>query len=203
MSRPGFRKGRAGGGKAGPGRDDGFVSNSLFSQAQILHLMRTEFARARRHGLPLACLLLQVDRMAQLVDLYGVDLRNSVREALNRLVRERTRGSDMIGMVNEDRYLLLLPHTDVDQCRTVAERLRTLFTDYEVSIDGRPLDLSLSIGIAATGDSQAMFFDTLVGQAEAALDFAIQHGGNRLASFGETQLLSEPPRDEPPRADRP
>ena len=190
----------SGGSKAGAGREaDGFVSSSLFSQAQILHLMRTEFARARRHGMPLGCLLLQVDRMAQLVDLYGVDLRNSVRDTLSRLVRERTRGSDMLGMVNEDRYLLLLPHTDVDQSRIVAERLHQLFSDYEVAIDGRPLDLSLSIGITATGDSQAMFFDTLVGQAEAALDFAVQQGGNRLASFGETQLLGgDPPRDERP-----
>jgi GGDEF domain-containing protein len=102
-------------------------------------------------------------------------------------------------MVNEDRYLLLLPHTDIDQARTVAERLHQLFSDYEVAIDDRPLDLSLSIGLSATSDSQAMFFDTLVGQAEAALDFAIQRGGNRLCSFGETQLLS----DEPPPNVRP
>jgi len=198
MTRPGFRKGSQGG-KPASARlgGEGFVSSAMFSQAQILHLMKTEFARARRHGFPLGCLLLQVDRMPQLVDLYGVDLRNSVRDTLGRLVRDKTRGADTLGVVNEDRYLLVLPHTDIDQTRAVAERLRNLFSEYEVAIDGRALDLTLSIGLTATGDSQAMFFDTLVGQAEAALEFAIEQGGDRIASFGETQLLGgEPPADD-------
>src|SRR5262245_64757210 len=128
MSRPGFRKGRPGGGKAAGGAresSEGFVSSSMFSQAQILHLMKTEFARSRRHGFPLGCLLLQVDRIAQLVDLYGIDLRSKVRETLGRLVREKTRGADMLGIVNEDRYLLVLPHTSLDQTRVVAERLKS------------------------------------------------------------------------------
>lgn len=199
MSKPGFRKARPAGGKSAGGREggDGFVSSSMFSQAQILHLMKTEFARSRRHGFPLGCLLLQVDRMTQLVDLYGVDLRLNLREALSRLVREKTRGADMLGIVNEDRYLLVLPHTNIEQTRVVAERLHTMFREYELVADGRLLDLTLSIGVTATGESQAMFFDTLVGQAEAALDFALQRGGNRIASFGETQLLGgEAPRDD-------
>lgn len=198
MSRPGFRKGRTTGGRT-TAREagEGFVSSSLFSQAQILHLMKTEFARSRRHGFPLGCLLLQVDRIAQLVDLYGTELRHSVRDTMTQLVRDRTRGADILGIVNEDRYLLVLPHTDIDQTRIVAERLLALFGEYEVTAEGRVLDLTMSIGITATGQSQAMFFDTLVGQAEAALEFALQNGGNRIASFGETQLLSgEQPRDD-------
>lgn len=195
MSTPGFRKGRSQGGRGPAPRDsgEGFVSSSLFSQAQILHLMKTEFARARRHGIPLGCMLLQVDRVNQLIDLYGADLRQTLRQTLSLMVREKTRGADLLGVVNEDRYLLVLPHTALEATRIVAERLHSLFRDYEVAVDGRPLDLTVSVGLSATGQSEAMFFDTLVGQAEAALDFAIDHGGNRIASFGETQLLGNDP----------
>ncbi len=197
MSKPGFRKGRPGV-RATGARDagEGFVSSSMFSQAQILQLMKTEFARSRRHGFALGCLLLQVDRMSQLVDLYGADLRNTVRDTLSRLVREKTRGADILGVVNEDRYLLVLPHTNIEQTRIVAERLHAMFREYEILAEGRVLDLTLCIGLTATGDSQAMFFDTLVGQTEAALDYALRHG-NRIASFGETQLLGgETPPDD-------
>jgi diguanylate cyclase (GGDEF)-like protein len=162
----------------------------LFSQAQILHLMKTEFARSRRHGLSLGCVLLQVDRMSQLIDLYGADLRTAVRETLGRLVLDRTRGSDMLGMVSDDRYLLMLPHTSLEETRLVSERLVELFQEYEVAIDGRALALTLSIGITASGEQQTMFFDTLVGQAESALEWALAAGGDRVASFGETQLLN-------------
>jgi diguanylate cyclase (GGDEF)-like protein len=195
----GFRRSPSGGSKGGPFREgaEGFVSGALFSKAQILHLMKTEFARARRHRLPLGCLCLQVDRMAQLVDLHGVALRSVVREALTRLVREKTRGADTLGMVTEDRYLLLLPHADIEQTRKVGERLRQLFGDHELVVDGRVLELKLSVGVAAIGDQQTMFFDTMVNQAETALDWAMRHGGDRTVSFGETQLLGGPgPRPE-------
>lgn len=199
MSNPGFRKGRSQGGRRTASREgaEGFVSSSLFSQAQILHLMKTEFARSRRHGLALGCLLMQVDRMQPLVDLYGTDLRATLRQTLATMVREKTRGADLLGLFQEDRYMLVMPHTALEQTRIVAERLQRMFREYEVAVGGRQLDLTLSVGFSATGQSDAMFFDTLVGQSEAALDFALEHGGNRIVSFGETQLLDSDPQREP------
>ena len=85
MTRPGFRKGRAGGGRTPAADSDGFLSSSLFSQAQILHLMKNEFARARRHGIPLGVVLMQVDRLPQLVDLHGLGLRAAVKQAVARV----------------------------------------------------------------------------------------------------------------------
>jgi diguanylate cyclase (GGDEF)-like protein len=191
MTRPGFRKGRPGGKPKDPADPaDGFLSSSLFSQAQILHLMKNEFARTRRHGIPLGCLLLQVDRLHQLVDLHGVELRNVVRKAIAQLVREKTRGADLLGATNDDRYLLILPQTDLGQARFVAERLHALFGELQIEIDGRELLLSLSIGITACTDQSTLFFDTFVAQAEAALDYALSHGGNQIASYGEVQLRS-------------
>lgn len=190
MTKPGFRKGRPGGPRSGGAAEtgDGFLSNSLFSQAQILHLMKNEFARARRHGIPLGCILMQVDRLAQLVDLHGVALRNAVRQAIGQLVRDKTRGADLLGATNDDRYLLVLPHTNLAQTRIVADRLHQFFQTLEIAVDGRELALSMSAGISACGDQQTMFFDSLMGQAEAALEYAVQSGGNQVASFGEAQL---------------
>lgn len=190
MTRPGFRKGRPGGTKPKDANEggEGFLSSSLFSQAQILHLMKNEFARTRRHGVPLACLLLQVDRLHQLVDLHGVELRTIVRQALAQLVRDKTRGSDLLGATNDDRYLLLLPHTNLTQGRLVADRLQQLFGQVEIAVDGRELALSLSVGVTACSDQSTLFFDTFLAQAEAALEYALTHGGNQVASFGEVQL---------------
>lgn len=190
MTRPGFRRGNTGGSKASSSREggDGFVSSALFSQAQILHLMKNEFARARRHGHSLGCLVLQVDRLPQLIDLHGMELRQSVRNAVATLVREKTRGSDLLGATNDDRYLLMLPQTSLDQTRVVAERLCQLFAGVEVAVDGRPLALTLSIGITACDDQKTLFFDSLLAQAEAAVAFAANNGGDQVISFGEMQL---------------
>jgi diguanylate cyclase (GGDEF)-like protein len=197
MDKPGFRKGRPGGPRpAGAGdAGDGFLSSSLFSQAQILHLMKNEFARARRHGIPLGCMLMQVDRLPQLVDLHGVGLRNAVRLAIGQMVREKTRGADMLGATSDDRYLLVLPHTSLAQTRIVADRLHQIFQTLSIAVDGRELALSLSVGISACADQQTMFFDSLVGQAEAALEDAVARGGNRITSFGEVPLRPDPAQE--------
>ena len=190
MTKPGFRKGRPGGGRAGNPAEgaDNFLSTALFSQAQILHLMRNEFARARRHGLPLGCLLLQADRLAQLVDLHGAELRQSLRAAVARMVREKTRGSDLLGTTNDDRYLLVLPHTNLANTRVVAHRLHQMLGELDVAVDGRSLALSWSVGFTACDDQKTLFFDSMLAQVEAALEFAGLRGGNQVVSFGETQL---------------
>ena len=205
MSRPGFRRGRPAGatGKAATEPGDGFLSTSLFSQAQILHLMKNEFARARRHGVALGCALMQVDRLPQLVDLHGVELRHAVRAAVAQLVRDKTRGADLLGATNDDRYLLMLPHTDLAQTHVVAQRLQQLFGDLEITVDGRELALTMSVGITACGDQSTLFFDTFVAQAEAALEYALGHGGDQVRSFGESQLRAGGPDDVPRDADRP
>ncbi|MCR9247074.1 MAG: GGDEF domain-containing protein [bacterium] len=205
MTQPGFRKGRPGGTRGGAGGGatgaDAFVSGALFSQAQIMQLMKNEFARSRRHSIPLGCLLLQVDRLAQLVDLYGAGLRQAVRGAIAEMVRDRTRGPDLLGATSDERYLLVLPHTDVSQTRIVAERLRQRFTELEIAVDGRELALTISIGVAASVAGETLFFDTLVSQAEAAVDYAGRRGGDQVVSFGETQLREELAGDRSARRD--
>lgn len=199
MTRPGFRKTRPSSQPAAGSRDaePGFLSGSLFSQAQILHLMKNEFARARRYGLPLGCIVLQVDRLPQLVDLYGAELRHSVRAAMAELVRDKTRGSDLLGTTNDDRYLLVLPHTDLGGARLVAGRLREAFHGLEVVADGKPLALTVSVGVSSVVDHKAVFFDTLLNQAESALADAARSGGDAVRSFGESQLRPEGDAGEP------
>lgn len=202
MTQPGFRKSRSSTPRTRGPEDDGggFIGSALFSQAQILHLMKSEFAKARRYQIPIACVLLQVDRLAQLVDMHGADLRRVVRQTLMDVVKERTRTSDLMGLMGDDRYLLLLPHTELNSARLVADRIRARFQDAEITVDGKSLGLTLSLGVASCEEQKTMFFDSLVAQAEFALDHAARGSGNRTVSFAEAQLLSGGSPDTEPRS---
>lgn len=188
MTKPGFRRSRP---SAPSQADDLTLGTALFSQAQILHLMKAEFARSRRHGNVLSCAVLQVDRLPQLVDLYGAALRTSVRQNLATLVHKKTRGSDLLGLVNEDRMVLLLPETPADGAVLVVERLLRAFLDLEVSVDGKVLALTLSAGVSTSVGKDTIFFDSLLGQAEAALERATAAGGGRVFSFVQAALADD------------
>lgn len=193
MTRPGFRRSSAGGGRAGERGGDAPIAGAPFSQAQILHLMKTEFSRARRHGYPLACVLMKVDRLPSASDDEAGGLRDLVRRQLGRLVTEKTRDHDHLGLVEDDRYLLVLSHTDAKAARLVAERVREGFRGFEV--DGAPLDLrlSLSLGLSACEDRDTLFFDTLLAQAELALEWAIEAGGDRVEAFRRDRFVASEP----------
>lgn len=189
----GFRKSAGGG--SGPGRFGipgiGVTATAPFSQAQILHLMKTEFARARRYGYPVSCILMRIDRLQGLCDLHGTELRDRLREHLTRLVRDKTRGADHLGIVSEDRYLLVLPHTDEHQALAVAERIRSEFAELEVESRGSRLPLTLSLGVAAFDDEDTLFFDTMLSRAEVALEWAADAGGDQVSVFRRDRFTKE------------
>src|SRR6188472_3551110 len=97
--------------------------SGLFSLSQIMHLMRVEFGRAQRYGYPLSVLVIGVDRLGHLRDLYGYDAKEAILDEVARLLQAETRTCDFLGRMLDDRLLAVVPHTDVDGARILAQRL--------------------------------------------------------------------------------
>lgn len=184
MKRPGFRRSGGGDERAEPQLPG--IERAPFSQAQILHLMKTEFSRARRHGYPLACMCIRIDRLGKLAEIHGASLRDDARRELGRLIVQRTREYDHAGLVHGDGYLVVLPHADAAEAEVVARRIHDDFSNLRVEVGGQQLPLSLSIGIAACHDRDTLFFDTLVSQAELAVERLEQRGGDAILTFQRT-----------------
>lgn len=188
VNRPGFRRSGSGSAPGESGRES-VLGETPFSQQQILHLMKSEFARARRHGMPLACIMVQVDRLANLGEVHGVALRDAILKALGRLLTDVTREHDHIGTSTEDRFLMVLPHTDGDAAMAVAERIRERFQQLEIQGRDAVVPVSISLGVVTGQDQETMFFDTMIAQAEVALEWAGQDGGNQAVLFDRQRYL--------------
>ncbi len=159
---------------------------------EILYLMKVEFGRARRHGYPMACVLLRVDRLERLTDRFGHELRDLLRKRLGGLVAAKTRDHDHVGLMGDASYLLVLPHTDGPAAERVAERMRRAFADQlDLEFDGQRVATTLSLGIATCSDRDLLFFETLVSQAELALDRAQRGGGDRAETFRRELFVSD------------
>lgn len=188
--RPGFRRaGESAGSSSRVQEEVAAISRSPFSQAQITQLMKTEFARARRHEYPLTCMLIQIDRLQQLADVHGAEIKAELRRRVSAVVDEKTRGHDSLGAMSDGSYLLVLPHTDADEARLVADRILGGFAGAELTVSGKALPLTASVGIAASADRDTMFFDTLVSQAEVALEWAEREGGGHAVVFEREKFV--------------
>jgi diguanylate cyclase (GGDEF)-like protein len=148
----------------------------LFTFAQIHHLMKVEFARARRYRLPLAFVVFVVDRLNDLSRNFGYKARDLVLERFQAVLRRETRSCDFIGRFSDDRVLLLLPHTDAEGARVLVNRVRRLISLHEFEFEGKAFRVTLSAGISQYRDNNTLFFDTVRDAAEKAAERAATLG---------------------------
>jgi diguanylate cyclase (GGDEF)-like protein len=152
---------------------------SLFSFAQIQHLLRVEFGRARRYGYPLSLLCVAIDQLGALRDQLGFEGKEAVVEEVTRELFALTRSSDSIGRTPDDRLIALLPHTDPAGRDVLARRVLQSVRELDPAA-ARGEHLTVSLGAASTRREQPVFHDELLQAAEAALSEASAGGGDRL-----------------------
>ncbi len=153
---------------------------SLFSPQEIRDLMAIESARARRYGFPVALLLIEVDRLETLHDLYGVESKREILNGVVGILRAETRASDFIGCLDDDRVIALFPHTAAAGASALAGRLLRACRKLDFQSDGRSLRATLSIGASVAEPRSGVPFADLVQATEEALRFAIVEGGDRF-----------------------
>ena len=140
----------------------------LFSQTQIRHLMRTEFERAKRYNYPLTCMLIEIDWVGAYRDRAGFDSKEGLLDDLILMLRKETRTCDYLGRMLDDRFLLVLPHTEAAGAKVLAQRLQELAE----KIAATEFHPKLSIGTSHFKDGLPMFFDVLLETAQNALESA-------------------------------
>ncbi|HIG10438.1 MAG: GGDEF domain-containing protein [bacterium] len=162
--------------------------HELFSLAQIQHLMRVEFSRALRYDYPLVCLFVAVDQLDSVRDRFGFEARETVLGAVVDLLHERTRTSDFLGRLPDDRLMIVVPHSTPEQIEIMAVRLVERATELSLpEIEGE--HLSFSIGGSWLTAGETMFHDDLIKTAErCAQEASAAGGGKYIARAPEGQL---------------
>lgn len=156
------------------------AERGLFSLAQIQHLIKVEFHRAQRYGYPLSCLLVGIDRLEHLRDLYGYESKEEVVGEVVEMLKRETRTSDFLGRLADDHLLVVVPHTPVEGAQRMVERLLRASRQLEFDSDGRTMEVTISVGVGSTaGGDDVLFFDALLEAAELGLERAQAAGGNR------------------------
>lgn len=161
--------------------------SGLFTRDEVDRLMRVEFERARRYSYPVACLLVQVDRLEEIHTVHGYESKLEVLEAVVKLVRRETREGDLLGYVVDDRLLVLCPHTTAKSSAAMADRFLVAAHNLAFGYGSASLRITLSIGLAHN-DRQGLdevTFETLKQVAQEGLTVADAGGGDR---WSETEL---------------
>jgi two-component system cell cycle response regulator len=134
---------------------------------------------ARRHGHPLAALILDIDHFKAVNDTYGHAAGDRVlREVAARLQAE-VRREDLTGRWGGEEFLVLAPMTDETGVAALGERLRKAVEAEPFDTgSGRTLPITISVGAAAGGAADP---EAMIRRADGALYAAKAAGRNRVS----------------------
>jgi diguanylate cyclase (GGDEF)-like protein len=151
----------------------------LFSPEELHDLMHVEHQRAARYGYDLTCLCISIDRLGHLQDLYGSESRTELLEALHELLKSTTRDSDFPRCMVDDALVALFPHSSAAGATVLARRILKGARKLAFESDGRPIQVTVSVGLASNRDPGVTDFDSMVQQAQAGMALARAAGGDR------------------------
>lgn len=120
--------------------------NRRYLQTRLLE----EIARSQRDHSTLVCLMLDIDYFKRVNDGFGHLAGDEVLRQFARCVSGEVRASDVAARYGGEEFVILLPSTDLEAGRALAERIRAAVAARPFSVPGleQPLSLTASIGIA-------------------------------------------------------
>jgi diguanylate cyclase len=145
---------------------------------------------AMEQGQPLSVLLIDIDHFKTFNDNFGHGVGDQVLRLMANVLRERVREYDLPARYGGEELIAVLPGADLATCEAVAERIRRLISECQITrrSTGEILpSITVSIGVAQfqLGESMA----DLIERCDRALYLAKRTGRNRVVT--EDQLDQE------------
>jgi two-component system cell cycle response regulator len=138
-----------------------------------------ELARAARHHEPLSLFMIDLDHFEQIADEHGLAVADTVLLQFIQICRELLRTEDLLARYWGDKFVCLLPVTDIQSAETVAGRILAKVASVPLQTGENVITMHASAGVASRQDADRSL-DTLVRRAERALRHAKDRGGNRV-----------------------
>ena len=148
----------------------------------LMNLMLDEsFARAKRTGVPVSLIMLDLDFFKKFNDSYGHTAGDKLLADIAALLKEEIREVDTAVRYGGEEFLVILPDSEARVAADVAERIRSSverkeFSGAEIQ---PPLRMTVSLGVASFGEG-ATSADALISRADACLYQAKKNGRNRV-----------------------
>jgi len=165
----------------------------LYNRRLFAESFEKELNRARRYGLPLGIVILDLHRFKEVNDRYGHPRGDEVLRAAATTLQKALRTSDSAFRIGGDEFSVLLPQTDAAQALALSRRIETVFAETLL-----PLQLAFPVtmdhGIATfpqDGDQS----DQLIRVADERL-YSLKHANHATPSGAVPGPSPAPPAQE-------
>ncbi len=151
----------------------------VYNRRAFLQQAELEFNRSKRYNRALSLLILDLDHFKHINETYGNATGDIALVRFAATLQQNKRRADIFARLNGEEFGLLLPETPVSAAQWVAMRAVSLCHVLNITINGKRIPLSVSIG--GTGlIPEDTSFDVLMQRAQGKLKAAKQRGAGQI-----------------------
>ncbi|WP_373186035.1 GGDEF domain-containing protein [Halopseudomonas sp.] len=155
----------------------------LFNRRALEESALKALGMARRSGMPVTLLLMDLDRFKAINDEHGHKVGDQVLVAFAEHLNDHSRVPDLVCRFGGEEFLVLLPDTSLPEAQSIAERIRTGLEKKVIVTGKTSVKITVSIGVAELRDDEQDNLFDLVERADQALYQAKEQGRNRVQSW--------------------
>jgi len=152
----------------------------LYNSRHFFAQLKMEIERANRYGHSLALLLLDIDFFKNYNDTYGHLEGDKVLSTVGQMIKTCLRTMDTAYRYGGEEFTVILPYTDCDEARTVADRIQYAL-EFISFCPGPDLSVQVTLSIGVTEYAPGEELTAFVGRSDRAMYLSKENGRNRVS----------------------
>lgn len=154
----------------------------IFNHRRFQERLQEEFDRTARHPEPFSLLLIDIDHFKKINDLHGHPAGDAVIKTVARVLTKTIRKVDTVARYGGEEFIVLLVKSNSKLALQMAERIRKAVEAASIEWQGKRIEATVSVGIAAQPED-ALKREDLIAFADRALYASKQSGRNRSTLY--------------------
>ena len=155
--------------------------SGVFNRRYLQVRLGEELQRSRRHEIPLALLLIDIDDFKIVNDSYGHLAGDLVLRDVAEILRRSVRVFDVCARFGGEEFVIIMPGSTAESAMRIAERIRERIEAYRPAdrlLASMRITVSIGLAVSETGTTVSQ----LLARADGALYAAKHAGKNRVRS---------------------
>lgn len=159
----------------------------IASREAFMQQSATRFAESQQAGDQFSMIRLDVDNFDIMRRDFGDDVVDQLLVWTSKMVLSKVRKEDIVGQMGRSHFAIATSSAGRIEAAVLCDRIRTAISSATPSYEGKPISITLSIGLASTGadmiDSAAELMELTAQRAAVASS----RGGNQIIASDSAQ----------------
>jgi len=151
----------------------------LYNRRHFFKRLDSEFSGASRYSHPIAVIMIDLDDFKSINDNYGHQQGDRILIETSRILKEKTRQTDVWGRYGGEEFIGYVSHTDRNGVAIMAEKVRSSVEEFRFpGMNGKRV--TISVGVALYPEGSVETIDDIIKLADDHLYKAKKQGKNRV-----------------------